>query len=397
MECEPQRLDEIGAGLQYETETPIKRRKTDDEETVGLGTKITDSQKTDPECRQDTPPNLRSNDATMLAELMHEAVQSNRETQHFEITQCNVMSSVINIQLIDALNNQNSSFSACISAQEIQNSSGANVDPPSLVSESFQASLQSQTPADSSAHQAAASACAVTTLSSVVDDFLANAASLPAHSACISAQEIQNSSGANVDPPSLVSESFQASFQPLLAHHHLQFGAQSMEDLSEITHLSDDLDEKQTCSSQKKSSTKPFVTSKVDAPVASGQKVVGKNLHANFSKTAEKQNPDRVQAHVNLALVSKHDVGAIAAVKDMMSLAAAADSFRLVLELFFGAMQLGIQLDVSFICRDLLKMVISTNQIETLLAFFYAIIEVDQHMLQASYTLPFRNLCGGSC
>jgi outer membrane lipopolysaccharide assembly protein LptE/RlpB len=129
--------------------------------------------------------------------------------------------------------------------------------------------------------------------------------------------------------------------------------------------------------------------------VTSSHKSNRKNLHAIPSKTSENRQFDRAQAQQCLAGFSNHDVGAMAAVKDMIGLAVAGDSFRMVFELFLGAIDLGIHLDISFICRDLLKMVLSTNQTEKMLLFFYAVIEIEQNVWQPHYHAHFRNLCGG--
>ena len=132
----------------------------------------------------------------------------------------------------------------------------------------------------------------------------------------------------------------------------------------------------------------------VDSPVTMKRPLV-RSLHA-ISSVPVISRPERIQAQLNLAAFSKDDAGAIAAVKDMIGLTVAGESFGMSLELFFGAIELGINLDISFLCRDLLKMVLSTNNPERLVSFFNAAIQIDEQLLQSSHCAPFRNLCGGT-
>jgi len=132
----------------------------------------------------------------------------------------------------------------------------------------------------------------------------------------------------------------------------------------------------------------------VDSPVTMKRPLV-RSLHA-ISSVPVISRPERIQAQLNLAAFSKDDAGAIAAVKDMIGLTVAGESFGMSLELFFGAIELGINLDISFLCRDLLKMVLSTNNPEKLVSFFNAAIQIDEQLLQSSHCAPFRNLCGGT-
>ena len=120
-----------------------------------------------------------------------------------------------------------------------------------------------------------------------------------------------------------------------------------------------------------------------------------RNLHT-VSCVPVNNRPERVQAQLSLATISKDDAGAIAAVKDMIGLSVAGESFGMALEMFFAAIQLGINLDIAFLCRDLLKMVTSTNHPEKLVSFFNAVIQIDENLLQQNHIAPFRNLCGGN-
>ena len=122
---------------------------------------------------------------------------------------------------------------------------------------------------------------------------------------------------------------------------------------------------------------------------------VFRNLHT-VSCVPVNNRPERVQAQLSLATISKDDAGAIAAVKDMIGLSVAGESFGMALEMFFAAIQLGINLDIAFLCRDLLKMVTSTNHPEKLVSFFNAVIQIDENLLQQNHIAPFRNLCGGN-
>jgi hypothetical protein len=133
-------------------------------------------------------------------------------------------------------------------------------------------------------------------------------------------------------------------------------------------------------------------------PPASGSfSTCGKNLHADYSSTVPAaSNVTRTQARDTLAAICKDDAGSIAAVKDMMRLAVAGDSFCLTLELFFAALEIGLNLDIEFLCRDVLKLVQSTNQAEKLMLFYHSVIDMDQRLLKKSHYIPFRNLGGGN-
>jgi hypothetical protein len=207
------------------------------------------------------------------------------------------------------------------------------------------------------------------TLASVVDDFLLNAAAAPQ---TISAQQVHSS---------VCLEIPQDSRQP--SNPSISFSLLSDQQISIVS------------SDTSTNNTPPAAESPADLTSTSCYKLNRKNLHTTLSKTSDNHRVERVQAQESLAVFSKHDVGAMAAVKDMLGLAVAGDSFRLVFELFFGAIDLGIHLDISFICRDLLKMVLSTNQTEKMLLFFYAVIESEQNLWQSDYSAHFRNLCGG--
>jgi hypothetical protein len=119
------------------------------------------------------------------------------------------------------------------------------------------------------------------------------------------------------------------------------------------------------------------------------------NLHPLFISVPVMPRCERLQAQAKISELSKDDAGAVAAVKDMIGLAAAGESFRLALEIFFGAVETGINIDISFLCRDLLKMVTSFNQAEKLVLFFQAVIETELNCIQTGHHIPFRNLCGG--
>jgi len=119
------------------------------------------------------------------------------------------------------------------------------------------------------------------------------------------------------------------------------------------------------------------------------------NLHPLFISVPVMPRFERVQAQAKISELCKDDAGAVAAVKDMIGLAAAGESFRLALEIFFGAVETGINIDISFLCRDLLQMVTFFTQAEKLVLFFQAVIETELNCIQPGHHTPFRNLCGG--
>jgi hypothetical protein len=137
-----------------------------------------------------------------------------------------------------------------------------------------------------------------------------------------------------------------------------------------------------------------------DQPVLESQKGFRPGFRAVPGKTksplaSPNYMTERVQVQESLLSLVKDDSGANAAVKDMIGLAVLGNSYRFALQLFFGAVEFGLKLDISFLCRDLLKSTMSTNDAERLLLFFHAVIEFDQLLLRPNDLIPFQHLCGG--